>query len=143
MDARCVFHFWKEIRENDRGRIINMAGNHEEAKETKKLTEETEVTEATEITEKTEEKSPMDKMLYKRFKKTLEQIEQIEERIPQLTKEYETRAEELLKCTDKNQLRILRGYIRERRLYIKMLAETRRKLIREIQFLFKMRDEQQ
>lgn len=91
--------------------------------------------------EETEEQSALDKMLIGRLDQTLKQIKQIEKKIPELTKEYEEKAEEILNCTDKNQLRRLRGYVREKRLYIKQLQETRRKLIREIRFLFKMRDE--
>lgn len=93
------------------------------------------------LEEETEEKSPLDIMLIKRLQKTLEQIEEIEKKIPELTKEYEGKAEDLLNCTDKAKLKMLRSYVREKRLYIKQLAERRRKLIREIRFLFRMRDD--
>lgn len=92
--------------------------------------------------EETEEKTAREQMLIDRVKQTLSRIEQIEEEIPKLTKEYEGKMKKLLDCTDNKRSKILRGYIRERRLYIKQLENTRRKLIREIDFLTKMYNEE-
>lgn len=94
-----------------------------------------------EKSEETEEKTPREEMLIERLGQTLDRVEEIEKKIPELTKEYEEKAEELLNCTDKNRLKVLKSYIREKRLYIKQLQETRRKLIREIRFIFKMHEE--
>lgn len=91
--------------------------------------------------EETEEKTRQ-QILLERCKHCLKQIEEIEKKLPELTKKYEGKAEELLNCTDKKQLNMLRSYVREKRLYLRQLREVRRKLIREIEFLSKMYNEE-
>ena len=90
----------------------------------------------------TDEMTPLEKLLNDRLRQTKIQVEEIEKQLPDIEKDYNAKMQELEKCTDKTRLGILRTFLKERRLYLKQLNETRDGLVKQIRLIVRTIDQQ-